>query len=696
MRRAALLVLLAPVASLPAQAPPGPTRALDSIVVTVERVPLPLSHSTAAVTRLSGEALARLPQVTLADLLRLAPGFALRNTDGVGAEPHVMVRGFYGGGEAEYVVVLVDGRPVNQFHSGVVAWDALPPLAAIASIEIIRGGASALYGDAALGGIIQVTTRTSTGTPVPRWALSAGSFDSWRFGLDAHPQLGGRTVAVSGGIDRTGGFRDHGDRANGRLSVRSSLVQGSATRLVLDLGSMWREFEDPGPLLDELLSTNRTGSDPLFRFDETSDRRHRVALDASHELGRSGALSGNISAEYQRVGAVRTIALAPGFGDTKDRDLRHHRVGGAMQWQAPAGALPGGGTAIIGGELSRSGVTSRYFQVATGTRDDYAAVDGTRGDLDAHGTGNRVMGALFAQYATHSTGPVRLSLGLRFDWLRDEFETRLPGEPARRTASHRSLSPKAGINVRYLDRERQSGHFFLAASRSFKAPTPDQLFDQRSVPVPFPPYAITTSNPDLVPQHGTSLEGGVYHGVEFSPATRLDASLAVYTMAMRDELDFDVATLRYVNIGRSRHRGIEAGLTLSSTSGTTLFGNYTLQSAQSRTGATAGRQLKSVPRHTLHAGMSVAPAQALQLGLSATSVHGVYLDDANAVPLRARTTVDGRAGYRIGAVELVVDIRNLFAEHFASGGYLDPSGSGAVYYYPTAGRTLDLGLRSGW
>jgi hypothetical protein len=47
-------------------------------------------------------------------------------------------------------------------------------------------------------------------------------------------------------------------------------------------------------------------------------------------------------------------------------------------------------------------------------------------------------------------------------------------------------------------------------------------------------------------------------------------------------------------------------------------------------------------------------------------------------------------------VELLVDLRNLFATRYASGGYLDPSGSGAVYYYPAAGRTLDIGLRSGW
>src|SRR5688572_33006375 len=91
--------------------------------------------------------------------------------------------------------------------------------------------------------------------------------------------------------------------------------------------------------------------------------------------------------------------------------------------------------------------------------------------------------------------------------------------------------------------------------------------DQRSIPVPFPPYSVTTSNARLAPQYGTSIEGGLYHRASLGgvggAAARLTATLSVYQMDMKDELDFDVQSLRYVNIGRSRHRGIEAGVTLS-------------------------------------------------------------------------------------------------------------------------------------
>jgi oligopeptide/dipeptide ABC transporter ATP-binding protein len=70
---------------------------------------------------------------------------------------------------------------------------------------------------------------------------------------------------------------------------------------------------------------------------------------------------------------------------------------------------------------------------------------------------------------------------------------------------HTAFSPRAGINVRLIGTARQEGHAYLAVGRSFKAATPDQLYDQRAIPVPFPPYGITISNPLLRPQRGTSV-----------------------------------------------------------------------------------------------------------------------------------------------------------------------------------------------
>ena len=82
--------------------------------------------------------------------------------------------------------------------------------------------------------------------------------------------------------------------------------------------------------------------------------------------------------------------------------------------------------------------------------------------------------------------------------------------------------------------------------------------------------------------------------------------MTLYQVAMRDELDFDVQTLKYVNIGRSRHRGAEAGLTLTGANAS-AFASLTLQDAVTRVGDNAGKQLKAIPGQVWSTGVTLSP-----------------------------------------------------------------------------------------
>jgi outer membrane receptor protein involved in Fe transport len=265
------------------------------------------------------------------------------------------------------------------------------------------------------------------------------------------------------------------------------------------------------------------------------------------------------------------------------------------------------------------------------------------------------------------------------------------------SATHTAVSPRIGANLRYLDTPKHGGNVYLTAGRSFKAPTMDQLFDQRTTPVPFPPFAISTSSATLRPQHGTSVEGGAYHRVALVPG-RLDARLALslYQMEMRDELDFDLQSLRYVNLGRSRHRGAEAGVTLDGPSASHAFANYTQQSATSRFGESNGRFLKAIPRRVLTAGLSRAPAAGIAVGVTATSVRDVFLDDANSVTLPAYMRIDLRTSYPAGRTRISLNVQNLADRLYDVSGFTDPAGSASLYLYPAAGRVVTMGLESRW
>lgn len=698
MKALLAIAALSCASSLLAQRTPRDTSrtpALSTVIVTAERAPTSLSSSIASVTRLPAEELARTPRATLADVLRRAPGFTVIDVDGLGFDPQIMVRGFYGGGEAEYVVVLIDGRPVNQLQTGLVAWDVLPPLASIEAVEIVRGSASPLYGDAAIGGVINVITRSGSGTPAVRWDASGGNFGAVRANLDVAPLRVGGKLALGGGIDRTEGFRDHASRTAGRARASFAFADGPDARLALSARSHWRKFDEPGPLLESLMVEDRAASDGLFRFDHTTDRSHALTLDGARRLSSRTGLSGSLGGEIRNTDAVRTLALAPGFGDTKLREASSVRAAGNLQLEIDDSPLPGTDWIVVGAELNHGALDSEYSPVAGGDRDAYAAASGEPGDVDARGENRRTVGALYAQYNLQPSDALRLAIGARYDALRDVSRPELPGNVEREDATHSAFSPRVGLNVRYLSHERGSGNAYVTVSRSFKAPTLDQLYDLRSIPVPFPPFAIRVANPDLEPQSGTNIEVGLYHDGELAPSLRAGASISAYQMDMKDELDFNVETFRYVNVGRSRHRGVEAGGNISG-SRASMFANYTLQDVVSRSGAYEGKRLKAIPRQTVSGGLSLQPLPMLETSLLVTNVRDVYLDDLNTVELPDYTRLDARAAFGVRGVGIFVDVRNLLNARYSSTGFLDPAGSGEPYFSPAAGRVFELGVRGGW
>ena len=665
------LVLLVLCARISVAQEPGQT--LGAVVVVAERAPTPINVSTAAVTRLTSTDLARLPYTTVADVLRRVPGFAVVDFDGSGRDPQLMVRGFYGGGEAEYVLVMVDGRVVHQVHNGTITWESLPPLSSIESIEIVRGSASTLHGDAAVAGVINIITRRSPRT-APLWSLGAESDGGLSGAVDVAQVLNDRDANVSLGFDRTNGFRDHAARTSARFQGSLALRSYIRTSIGLSL----RDFEEPGPLLASLRGDG-SESDPRFRNDGGEDREWNGVVDYTGVLGAGGTVNTIVRTGGRRLDLTRTLPLSPEFGDTRDRELRTFQLGLTTQANSTPTILPPGVERLtVGASADFGTLDSRYFSM----NEDGTTSENTRGD------GHRASAAAFVNFVATTTDRMRWTFGARIDYINDGFEEADDGGFDANN-SHFAFSPKIGINARYA----ASGRAWVSASRTFKAPTLDQQFDQRPIPIPVPPFSVTTSNPDLEPQRGTSAEAGLYHDFTFSSA-RMGVSLTLYEITMRNELDFDVQTLKYVNIARSRHRGAEAGVTWNQGI-VSAFASLARQNAISREGANSGKQLKAVPGLVLNGGVTVSPAQVGTLSLSLTRNSDMFIDDANTQRIPAWTRVDVQYSRRVGPVSIIAGARNLLDEDYNSTAFLDPAGSGEAYVYPAAGRVITIGLRYG-
>ena len=144
--------------------------ALPQVMVTATRVEQPLADVLSSVSVITRADIERSQAQSLADLLQGEAGFEFARNGGPGAVTSFFLRGQ----NSINSVIVVDGvrSSVDQIGSLLVI-DI--PLHQIERIEILRGNASALYGDAAVGGVISITTVTGKGKPRAYGSVGLGS-----------------------------------------------------------------------------------------------------------------------------------------------------------------------------------------------------------------------------------------------------------------------------------------------------------------------------------------------------------------------------------------------------------------------------------------------------------------------------------------------------------------------------------------
>ena len=119
------LLLPQPVFSQSAEDEP-PEYILNEVVVVGDRSESVLRESTTATSILTVKELEKIPARNLVDALHYISGLTFVEQDASGHLPMAVVRGFFGGGEAEYILLHVDGIPVNDLRNGLINWNQIP------------------------------------------------------------------------------------------------------------------------------------------------------------------------------------------------------------------------------------------------------------------------------------------------------------------------------------------------------------------------------------------------------------------------------------------------------------------------------------------------------------------------------------------------------------------------------------------
>jgi iron complex outermembrane receptor protein len=200
---------------------------LQTLVVTGTQTPRMNLDASVAVTTLTPTAIQQAAPRSTTEVLRYVPGFTRVESSGGEVNENYSVRGILG---IEYVNFLEDGLPVYPtMHTFFMNADNLFRIDEnVERMEVVRGGASALFGSNTPGAMINLINKTGGDEFGGTLRATGATQGLARFDLNANGPLGQDWRFNVGGFYRY----DHGVRDPGFPGTRGGQVKGSITRLL--------------------------------------------------------------------------------------------------------------------------------------------------------------------------------------------------------------------------------------------------------------------------------------------------------------------------------------------------------------------------------------------------------------------------------------------------------------------------------
>ncbi|WP_291013697.1 TonB-dependent receptor [Hydrogenophaga sp.] len=315
---------------------------LPETVVTATRNPLPLTAAMHHTTVISREDIERSQASDLVSLLQREAGLQRTQNGGVGTVSSVFLRG----APSLQTLVLVDGVPLNkQDASGAVSLEHLM-LDNVERVEIVRGNVSAIYGSGAIGGVIQIFTRTAEREPSAQLSVELGPRSTRKLSAQVSTQVGDTAISAGASRFRTDGFSsvDPGQFAGANpdvdgyanTSLNLSLTHQLAPRHQVGL-RLSRSVGDTaydnayGAATDVQTSSTRISQATLFTDNTWGDWRSRVSLSEQSDRSRTSDNGFFGSDDGFRTGAtvlswVNTVALGGNWLATAGLERQWQRV----------------------------------------------------------------------------------------------------------------------------------------------------------------------------------------------------------------------------------------------------------------------------------------------------------------------------------------------------------------------------------
>jgi outer membrane receptor protein involved in Fe transport len=626
-----------------------PAGTSQQVTVTAYRAPLASLESPVTTRTLSQSALSTTAGFTVDAQVRQLPGVELfRRSSSLVANPTsqgVSLRGL-GSTSASRTLVTQDDVPLNDAVGGWIHWEEVPELA-IDRIEVLRGGASDLYGSSAIGGVLNIVPARPTAT-TGEVRSSYGGLGTYDTSGLVEGKVGAFGILAAGGALGTNGFIQIAPGQRGPVDTPSNM-HGQNGLLDLDYGDGPLRFFVRGSGFNEARDNGtpyQKNGTRLWRYVTGGD------WQAPHNASAALRLYGSTEHYRQTFSSIQSASTADpacafrcGESPTRFTRVPDNELGAAAHWNQPIGAEF---LIVAGGDV---------HDVRVWDREQTFSGAGTLSNLADH---QRDSAGYAETMWTHHAWTVTASG--RVDWFRN-FDahqvvwnglTWVPAATQPPSMSENVFDPRVGIS------RKLGAHFAVSGSgfRAFRAPTPSELYRSTQVG-----SKLTLPNSALRSERATGWEFGVASEWRWGTIrtsyfdTQVNRPIVAVTIDPTSPL-----LLKRQNLGQIESRGLSVDFEVAPQWWLSLDGGYQFAHALvSRGTQDLGNWIPEVARNMGTLNLRAFKPHLGTLSLQSRVSGRQYDDDANLFPLHGYFRLDAYASHAFGShLEMFASGENLF------------------------------------
>ncbi|MGP9814003.1 TonB-dependent receptor [Rhodopseudomonas sp. NSM] len=546
-------------------------------------------------TVITADDIAHSPAQTVQEIIAQTPGVQTRTLYGGvnGTGSSIDLRGF-GATATSNTLFLVNGRRLNDLDLQGVDLSSIP-LQSIERIEITRGGSGAvLYGDNAVGGVINIVTKTGAGGP-PATFRAEGGFGSF------NQRLASISAAYNSGPWSTSvfanGVRSNGYRANNALEQNNAIGELRYATPDLSafvnvsgdnqhLGLPGSRTVDPSIGVNQL-QTDRRGTNTPFDFGDKQGANITAGFTKSMWDGAELIVDGGVRDKRQQAGYFGNVPLSSFSASWFDAHLQTWSI-----------------TPRLSIKNSMFGLPSK---ILTGLDYYDATYDSDRGQyrstppVHVYNLSQKTL-AGYWQQTVGILSTTDLSYGGRLQSVKVEANDRLnPLAPGyfggAQALPLSSTETQHALHIGLDHRFNEVFSVFARAARAFRTPTVDERvssgpsYDAFFNPIP--------GNFALKTQTSVDFEAGFR--VKSGP---FEMQTSAYNMDLTNEIHYDPVNFHNTNLDPTRRYGGETSASFRVSDTLLLRGGAAYTRATFREGPFSGNDVPLVSRYTANAGVT--------------------------------------------------------------------------------------------